>query len=284
MKNFIILFLTVSYSFGSTLNTVISEVPLEIIKTYNLKAHSFINNISESFTKNLSTKNILIGLGAYYTYFYLFPKIHISVKSLLNLNDNSKKIILMTNKLNSANSLYNWEIATYPTANDIDTNSQQVLQNMQAANRSGLAMQDYFKIKSQSDLKKIKDILIDLNNILPICKERSLIGYVINSYTIDQLFLDQAAINGIDIDDEGDYCKNISTADLATVSMAIIGYTNWNQEQQQIINLYLDAKIKEARLRSLIDLANRQQVAAQPVQPAQQIGGRGGNIVIQNNN
>lgn len=282
MKKFIILFLTISYAIGSS---------SEIIKTYNLKAPSFINNISENFTKNLSTKNILIGLGAYYTYFYLFPKIHISVRSLLNLNDNSKKIILMTNKLNSANSLYNWDIATYPTANDIDTNSQQILQNMQVANRSGLAMQDYFKIKSQSDLKKIKDILIDLNNILPICKERSLIGYVINSYTIDQLFLDQAAINGIDIDDEGDYCKNISTADLATVSMAIIGYTNWNQEQQQIINLYLDAKMKEARLRSLIDLANRQQigiarqqVAVQQVQPAQQIGGRGGNIVIQNNN
>ena len=281
MKKFIILCLTISYAIGSS---------SEIIKTYNLKAPSFINNISENFTKNLSTKNILIGLGAYYTYFYLFPKIHISVRSLLNLNDNSKKITLMTNKLNSANSLYNWDIVTYQTANDIDTNSQQVLQNMQAANRSGLAMQDYFKIKSQSDLKKIKDILIDLNNILPIFKERSLIGYVINSYTINQLFLDQAAINGIDIDDEGDYCKQISAADFATVLRAIIGYTNWNQEQQQIINLYLDAKMKEARLRSLIDLANRQQigiarqqVAVQPVQPAQQIGGRGGSIVIQNN-
>ena len=48
--------------------------------------------------------------------------------------------------------------------------------------------------------------------------------------------------------------------------------------------------MKEARLRSLIDLANRQQigmarqqVVVQPVQPAQQIGGRGGSIVIQNN-
>ena len=274
MKKFIILCLTISYAIGSS---------SEIIKTYNLKAPSFINNISESFTKNLSTKNILIGLGAYYTYFYLFPKIHISVRALLNLNDNSKQITQITNKLNSVNSLYNWDIATYPTANDIDTNSQQILQNMQLANRSGLAMQDYFKIKSQSDLKKIKDILIDLNNILPIFKERSLIGYVINSYTINQLFLDQAAINGIDIDDEDDYCKQISTADFATVLRAIIGYTNWNQEQQQIINLYLDAKMKEARLRSLIDLANRQQVAAQPANPVQQIGGRGGNIVIQNN-
>jgi hypothetical protein len=274
MKKFIILCLTISYAIGSS---------SEIIKTYNLKTPSFINNMSESFTKNLSTKNILIGLGAYYTYFYLFPKIHTSLRALLNLNDNSKKIIQITNKLNSVNSLYNWDIATYPTANDIDTNSRQILQNMQVANRSGLAMQDYFKIKSQSDLKKIKDILIDLNNILPIFKERSLIGYVINSYTINQLFLDQAAINGIDIDDEDDYCKQISTADFATVLRAIIGYTNWNQEQQQIINLYLDAKMKEARLRSLIDLANRQQVAAQPANPAQQIGGRGGNIVIQNN-
>ena len=281
MKKFIILCLTISYAIGSS---------SEIIKTYNLKTPSFINNMSESFTKNLSTKNILIGLGAYYTYFYLFPKIHTSLRALLNLNDNSKKIIQITNKLNSVNSLYNWDIATYPTANDIDTNSQQILQNMQVANRSGLAMTDYFKIKSQSDLKKIKDILIDLNNILPIFKERSLIGYVINSYTINQLFLDQAAINGIDIDDEDDYCKQISTADFATVLRAIIGYTNWNQEQQQIINLYLDAKMKEARLRSLIDLANRQQigiagqrVAAQPANPVQQVGGRGGSIVIQNN-
>ena len=281
MKKFIILCLTISYAIGSS---------SEIIKTYNLKAHSFINNISESLTKNLSTKNILIGLGAYYTYFYLFPKIHISARALLNLNDNSKQITQITNKLNSVNSLYNWDIATYHTANDIDTNSQQILQNMQLANRSGLAMTDYFKIKSQSDLKKIKDILIDLNNILPIFKERSLIGYVINSYTIDQLFLDQSAINGIDIDDEDDYCKQISTADFATVLRAIIGYTNWNQEQQQIINLYLDAKMKEARLRSLIDLANRQQigiarqqVAAQPANPVQQVGGRGGSIVIQNN-
>ena len=48
MKKFIILCLTISYAIGSS---------SEIIKTYNLKAPSFINNMSESFTKNLSTKN-----------------------------------------------------------------------------------------------------------------------------------------------------------------------------------------------------------------------------------
>jgi len=216
----------------------------------------YIDRFKDSLDK-ITAKELIIGsfalLGAYHFRYYTMPVVQKQIERALNIFDKTDYIRKIEFKLNAQNALQNWHLSDYQTAVDIKEHSSDIIDLMNRETFSGWPVRGRFVVHSNAD-GHLRDSINSLQKILPKYHKR--IYFRVEEYSIDDLITEIAQSLGFYIDEPTDY-RSITNSQFKALESNLLTKSEckWNELQKRIIRVYLNARMKEARLAELCDVA-----------------------------
>ena len=251
----------VSSSAGNTVGQVVKSATDSSSAKVAASVYSCIVNCTKGLSKNIGVTELAVGsfaaLGVYHFCFYIYPEMQKYGERFFNIHyDRDNEVDTIDLELSVRNALYNWRESEHPTAADINIRSEEVIYQMNSDLLKGSPIKGGFTHYDLNNNSLTKHVEY-LKSILPVHKKR--IGLRTEKHSMEKLIKDIALELGLDARD----LTSLSMPDFKKLEDYLInkpdnkrGYKwHWNELEKKIIKTYLKAKMKEARIKALHDLA-----------------------------
>ena len=234
----------------------ICESGFETVQNVGISNIGYIDKFKDTL-ENITAKEVVVGslafLGAYHFCYYILPVVQKQLERALNIFDKTDYIRKIEFKLNAQNALQNWHLSDYQTAVDIKEHSSDIIDLMNRETFSGWPVRGRFVVHSNAD-GHLRYYINALQKILPKYHKR--FYFRVEEYSIDDLITEIAQSLGFYIDEPTDY-RSITNSQFKALESNLLTKSEckWNELQKRIIRVYLNARMKEARLAELCDVA-----------------------------